>query len=97
MGRETIERLQKRYATPLVFMMTGGLEFLVEQCGGVCQGISIRSNYGDSLLVIRADFEGLAMVAFVGSATAAGCVCRAEKELRNGGLKWREDKFKKGK
>jgi len=33
------------------------------------------------------------MVAFVGGVTAAGCLCAAEEKLRNGGLKWRPDRY----
>ena len=93
MGNKKNSSEVKRYAKPLVYMLTGGFEFLVEEAGGECKGFSIKANYGDALLVIRADFEGTAMVAFVGSATGAGAIVRAHHEFRNGGLKWREDLF----
>lgn len=95
MKRLTQSQEVERYARPLVYMMTGGLEYLVDEAGGVCLGVSIRSHTGDSLLVIRAEFEEVRMVAFVGSATAAGAVVKAEKQLRNGGLEWRADKYAK--
>lgn len=91
---EQFNKIEKKHKKAVLFMVTGGLEYLVERAGGDCNGFSMRNSYGDCLLIIRAEFEGKAMVAFVGSATGAGALSRAHHELRNGGLKWRKDKFK---
>ena len=95
MSRPSLSKLVEGTGTVVVYMTTGGMEHLVEQEGGVCKGFSIRSADVDSLLVIRADFDNVPKVAFVGAATGAGCLAKAHKELRNGGLKWRVDKFRK--
>jgi hypothetical protein len=74
-------------------MMTGGFDHLVEQAGGELLGYSIRGAEGDTLLIIRAEFNGRRMVAFQGAVSAAAAVCRAERELRDGGMRWTPDKY----
>lgn len=87
--------LLRRYGRKVVYLLTGGLEHLVAEGGGTCLGISIRSTAADTLVVIRADVDGTRMVAFMGGSTAAGALCKVEHQLRNGGLKWRQDYYHK--
>lgn len=96
MGESQLGSLRKKYSKPVVYMLTGGLEYLVGEAGGELQGFSMRPQYGDALVVVRAEFEGKAMVAFASSATGAGAISRLHKELRGGKLKWRPDKYKNG-
>jgi hypothetical protein len=95
MGRQGMSEIAERHGTPVVYMLTGGLEHLIDKQGGTCRGFSLRSTFEDSLLVIRADFEGKAMVAFVGAATGVHALSTAHRELRNGGLRWRPDRYAK--
>lgn len=90
---EQLSQMEKKYSKPLVYMMTDGFSYLIEKAGGQLKSYSLRDGAGDALLVIRAEFEGKAMVAFVGSATAAGCVVKAEKTLRKGEAKWKADMY----
>jgi hypothetical protein len=85
--------LHRRYSRVTVELLTGGMEFLVEQQGGTCLGISIRSSGVDTLLVIRAEFEGKRMVAFMGASTGASALYKANKQLRNGGVRWVVDQY----
>lgn len=96
MGKQTLTELTDKHATAVVYLLSGGLEHLIEELGGECQGLSIRLAWGDALVILRAEFEERPMVAFVGAATAAGALSRAEKELRSNKLDWKPDKFKNG-
>lgn len=89
-------QLEKRYGRVLTFMLTGTLEHLIEKLGGVFVSFTLRGAEGDWLLIIRADFDGRAMVGFCGGVTAAGAVVRLEEKLRANELKWRADRFKNG-
>jgi hypothetical protein len=93
MGKQTQTNLEKKYKKRVLYMVTGGAEYLVEQIGGELSGFTMRSSGFDTLLVLRAEFEEEPMVAFIGGNTGASCLARAERELRNGGLKWRKDKY----
>jgi len=93
MGNAQLEQMVKRMGKPSVYMLTGGFEHLVEKSGGELLGFTFRGYVGDCLLVIRSEYNEKKMVAFVGGVTAAGCLCAAEEKLRNGGLKWRPDRY----
>lgn len=86
--------IEKRYKRPLIFMMTGGFEYLVDKAGGVLQSFRLSGFEGDWLLVISVTFDERWRVAFVGGVTAAGCLASAEKKLRSGDLKWGKDKYR---
>lgn len=85
--------LERRYTKPVLYLLTGGLEYLVEQLGGQLQSWSVRSQYGDVLIVLRVEFDGRHMVGFVGASTTAGALARLHDELRDQKTRWREDKF----
>lgn len=93
MDKEKEHSMGERYGRTLAYLFTGGLEYLVDQQGGVFLGISCRSTQGDALVVIRADFEGKRMVGFQGADTAAGAMVRLERALRDTTVKWRPDKY----
>lgn len=84
----------KKHRQAVMFMVNGGMESLIDRAGGECAGYSVRLGYGDCLMVIRADFNGKPMVCFVGATSAAAALARAEKELRNGKLRWRKDDYR---
>ena len=94
MARSNLTQLHKSCGMTVVEMLTGGFEFLIERAGGQFKGISIRPHIGYSLIIIRANFEGRHMVAFCSADTAAQSITKAHKELHNGGLQWRTDKYR---
>jgi len=96
MGRQSLTEIADSHGTAVVYMVTGGFEHLVHEAGGVFLGFSLRSTMADSLLVIRAEFPAGRMVAFVGAGSGAHCLSRAHKDMRNGSLKWRLDRFHNG-
>lgn len=81
--------------TILGFMLNGGMGSKIYDSGGVFRGISLRQNEVDVLMVLRADFDGQAMVAFVGASTMALAVIKLEELLFSEVLKWRVDRFAK--
>jgi hypothetical protein len=95
MGIRQVSDIWESCGKRVVVMLTGGFEDLIEDLGGECLGISIRSHQYQSLLVIRADFPGGAFVGFVGAQTAAEAVAKAHNQLKNNKLKWKPDKYAK--
>lgn len=93
MAQAQVSQLVERYGYSVIYMLTGGFEHLVSGLGGKCLGISLRSTEGDALLVVRAEFDGVRMVAFQGAATGAGAIRKVEREIRKGTLRWRPDRF----
>lgn len=96
MPKTSVTEITENLGYRLVYATTGGLEHLVSKRGGLLKGLTIRGADEDCLLVLRADFEGKSMVAFIGAATGAHALCQAEKKLRTGTLKWRKDKYRNG-
>lgn len=93
MGKETESRLAERYGRTVVYMTTGGFEHLVDQLGGEFLGFSARAAWGDALLVMRAEFAGRGMVAFVTGVTVASAISKAQHDLRHNKTKWQPDKY----
>ena len=79
----------------LDFMLNGGMSAKIHDSGGAFRGISLRQNAADVLMVVRADFDGQAMVAFVGAATMGQAVIKLEDSLFSDVLRWRVDRFAK--
>lgn len=95
MGNKTSEDELRRYGKRVVYLLNGGLPFLVEKQGGVFLGITLKGYEGDYLLVVRADFEGKKFVSFAGAATGCGALVRWEQAVRAKELKWKRDKWDK--
>jgi hypothetical protein len=74
---------------------TGGLEDAVSYGGGQLRGFSARLSRGECLLVLRADFPGNHMVAFVGAESLSSAILKAEREAKSDHLKWRVDRYAK--
>lgn len=85
--------LERRYTKPVLYLLTGGLAFMVDRQGGVFMSFTARSQGGDVLLIVRAVFDERSMVAFVGAATMAGALARLYDDLRGNQVKWRKDKY----
>ena len=94
MARAQFSELEKKYAKSVIYMLTGGLNSLAEKEGAQLQGITLRLEEGDCLLVIRALVGERHMVAFVGGVTGAGALHKAHTELRAGEMKWVPDKYR---
>lgn len=77
----------------LEFMLNGGMGAKIDEAGGKFKGISLRQKKVDVLLVVRADFDGQAMVAFVGASSMGQAVVKLEEQLFSGIVKWRVDRF----
>lgn len=88
------ERKAEKRRVALENALDGGLEAAVAHAGGELSGFSVKSNYDDSLLVVRALFPAGPMVAFVGGFTASQCFIKAAREAGSDGLRWREDRFR---
>lgn len=88
-----LTELEQRYKRPLVFMLTGGFEHLIDKAGGQLQSFTLRGYEGDWLLVIRVTFDERWRIGFVGAVTAAGALVRAEKQLREGDVNWQVDRY----
>jgi hypothetical protein len=95
MGIRQVSEIYGSCGRRVVDMLTGGFEELIDDQGGVCMGISIRSNQYQTLLVIRAVFPGGPFVGFVGAETGAEAVSKAYTELSHNKLTWKPDKYAK--
>ena len=95
MGNDQDRDLLRTCGVSVIYMLNGGFNHRVEVLGGELLSVTMRMMPGDCLLVIRAEFPGGRRVAFVGSSNAAYAVKKAEKELRENTLRWRQDKYAK--
>lgn len=71
----------------------GGLDEAVHTQGGILLGFSVRLSGGDCLLTLRAEFDGEAMVAFVGSESLAVGLRKSVKQAHTRELNWQEDRY----
>lgn len=95
MGKEQLTDEVRRYGKKVVYLLNGGLPFLIEKQGGEFRGISLRGYEGDYLLVVRANFEEKKFVSFAGASTGSGALVKWERQAREGKVKWRRDKYEK--
>lgn len=72
----------------------GGLEESVELAGGELTGISFKVGDYDVLGVLKAEFPGGAMVAFVGASSIGAVLHKAMLEARRDGLRWKKDSYR---
>lgn len=94
MNNEGATELVARHGIAIIYLITGGFEHLVRAQGGSFQGFSMRGTEADCLLVVRAEFEGVYMVAFVPGRNGANCLAKCQKLLRAVKLVWRPDRYK---
>jgi hypothetical protein len=76
-------------------VVDGGLVNLVERDGLRLTGFTLKCAEYDCLLVVKAVGEGGSVVAFIGSESIGGVWIKAFDQAKNGGLKWRADKWVK--
>lgn len=90
----TLEQKEAKRALKLLRALEGGLDQAIGRAGGELYGFSVKANYDDCLLVLRAGFPSGPCVAFVGGYSAAQCLVKATREAGTDNLRWRQDKFK---
>jgi len=73
--------------------LDGGLIEAVARGGGILRGFSARLGPHESLITLRAEFPGGAMVAFVGSSSIIEALLKADRDARTDKLRWRPDKY----
>lgn len=84
-----------RRARRLYRELDGGLEAALTGQGAHLKGLSLKVGADDYLVTLRADFEGKAMICFVGASTAGNCFLKAAREARANKLRWKVDKWAK--
>lgn len=92
---EDVSAAQKfdRRARLLYRELDGGLEGALTGQGATLKGLSLKVGTDDYLVTLRADFEGKAMICFVGASTAGNCFLKAAREARTNKLRWKVDKW----
>lgn len=65
----------------------------IAHVGGVLRGFSVKIGEGDTLLTLRADFEGSSMVAFVGSPDIGSCLRKAVHQVFSNEVNWKADEW----
>lgn len=73
--------------------LDGGLVDAVARAGGILRGFSARLGPYETLITLRAEFPGGAMVAFVGSSSLIEALLKADRDARGDKLRWRPDQY----
>ena len=94
MKEKGVTDLVAAHGVGIVYLITGGFEHLVSAQGGSFQGFSMRGTDDNCLLVVRAEFEGVHMVAFIPGRNGATCLAKCQRQLRSVKLVWRPDRYK---
>lgn len=89
--QQKIDREKTRVWT----LCVGGWEKLIEAVGGELTGLSAKPSGGGVLLVIKANFEGKAMVCFTSALDLASAMVLAASAIDGNTAKWRPDSFAK--
>ena len=84
---------QERLRNEVGGLLDGFLAADISSLGGELTGVTLLDRGYDSLMILKASFEGKKMVCFVGAGTWAQCLRKASAEARQNKLKWREDKY----
>lgn len=92
---QKMEERVRRERSQLLLAVYGGLADAVERSGGILCGFSAKMSDYDCLIVLRADFPGGRMVAFVGAADLATALIKATREGKSDQLRWKPDKWGK--
>lgn len=73
-------------------LVNGGLESAVERVGGEVTNVNLKASGGGWLLVIKASFEGKAMVMFTSALGIGDALLVAEEAISANKAKWRDDR-----
>ena len=93
-SQQIIERKAEREREDALLSIYGGLVDSVTQEGGELVGLSMKLEFGECLLTLRARFPAGYMIAFVGAEDIPGCLVKATRDSGKGRLAWRLDKYK---
>lgn len=72
-----------------------GLSDAIVNQGAELRGIAIRYGEFDCLMTVKADFNGVRHVSFVGSDTMMNCFIKADAAAAGNRLSWSKDKYHK--
>lgn len=89
---KTEERETKRRDL-LVKVLDYALAGSLETQGIELLGFAFKYDAFNCLMTIRAEIAGVRQICFVGSDSIINCFLKAHSEARNGGLRWRADKY----
>lgn len=92
---QKMEERARREREQALLAIYGGLSDAVERAGGALSGFSAKMSDWDCLLVLRAEFPGGKMVAFVGAADLPNALIKAVREGKRDELRWKPDKWEK--
>lgn len=87
------EERQSRRERQIVRAIEFELEKAVGATGRLLTGFSAKGISGDCLLVLRAEADGHAEVAFVGGEDLGAALAKAVREGFRNGLRWRPDRY----
>lgn len=85
--RESARRLE------LVKALEYGIVGALEAQGITMVGFAIKYDDFNCLLTLKADIDDIRSIAFVGSDSIVNCILKSYQEARNGGLRWRPDRY----
>lgn len=88
-----LEARQSRELDRVYRVVYGGLSVAVKSLGAELTGFSVKFGPADCLMVLKADFEGRPMVAFVGGEDFARLLVKAERGASHNELRWKEDRW----
>lgn len=86
------DRASRRNAAALR-ALRGGLTSTLGRAGYTLQGFSYKDRGYDHLIVLRCEFKGAPMVAFVGADSLAGTLVKAMRLAERGKLVFRADRY----
>jgi len=87
----------RREQTHVWSLCTGGWERQIQAVGGVFTGLSVKSNGGGVLLVVKANFEGRNMVCFTSALAITSAMIMADTAILGNTARWRPDSYAGGK
>ena len=88
------EAAREKYLAQVGLYLEEGLPQAVARQGGIFTGMTVKWDEFETLVIMRADFPGNPMVAFVSGADMAYCVRQAYQKARQDLLKWKVDKYR---
>lgn len=100
MSRQGDAKAEQREAAKrnaLVKALEFGIVDALEAQGIDLLGYAFKYDAFNCLMTVKAVIAGKQQVAFVGSDSVINCILKTDSEARNGGLRWRLDKYHNGK
>lgn len=89
------EEREESRRVALIKAIEFGLSDAIVNQGAELRGIAIRYGEFDCLMTVKADFNGVRHVAFVGSDSMMNCFIKADAAAAGNRLSWSKDKYQK--